>query len=72
MEDTHIEVGDLVYAGETDIEGVVTIVWDNAVRLKVTKGLSTITDYYLSDLTILKKGYLNYLLTTEEATDEKS
>lgn len=49
-----IGVGSLVYAEITDAEGVVTTIHDGAARIKITKGKTPITDYYLKDLKLIK------------------
>lgn len=49
-----IVVGSLVYAEITNAEGIVTTIHDSTARIKITKGETSITDYYIEDLKLIK------------------
>jgi hypothetical protein len=49
-----IKVGSNVRAEITNAEGIVTVIHDGAAKIKITRGSTPITDYYLKDLELIK------------------
>lgn len=50
-----LAVGDMVFAKITGNEGIITVIHDGAAKIKITKGNSPITDYYLADLELIQR-----------------
>ncbi|WP_010500007.1 hypothetical protein [Paenibacillus elgii] len=50
-----IKIGSKVKAEITGAEGIVTVIHDDAAKIKITKGNTPITDYYLKDLRLIEE-----------------
>ncbi|MFB5759024.1 hypothetical protein [Paenibacillus medicaginis] len=50
-----IKVGSEVYAEITNAEGIVQVIHDGAAKIQITKGDTSITDYYMDDLNVIKR-----------------